>query len=266
MFKCFLTSFHVKVKKLIVAFEPYFEKDEKKDGCQKTLVLRVPEIECGTFVSEDTNLSSDHGAEDFLGISHVTNFVKFQGAVLELLQTDGVDNQSCRPCASDSCFSDQFLGRCRSNPTTPILTGKRGGFSGNSKLSIPWKNVSLNICKLDAEVCLDPVELRLQPSTIKWFLLSWETCKHIDKDGRGVHIDQQNLSTSIPLLISIHHYPFLLLLVLISRSLSVVVLHLPSHLLLGKNQSVKQCCLDHILYLTGYQIILKTRKMVSKKT
>ncbi|KAJ6403537.1 hypothetical protein OIU84_015448 [Salix udensis] len=185
MVKWFLTSFHVKVKKLIVAFEPYFEKDEKKVGCQETLVLRVPEIECGTFVSEDTNLSSDHGTENFLGISHLTNFVKFQGAVLELLQTDGVDNQSCRPCASDSCFSEQFLGRCRSNPTTPILTGKKGGFSGNLKLSIPWKNVSFNICKLDAEVCLDPVELRLQPSTIKWFLLSWETCKHINKDGRG---------------------------------------------------------------------------------
>jgi autophagy-related protein 2 len=185
MVKWFLASFHVKVKKLIVAFEPYFEKDEKKVGCQETLVLRVPEIECGTCVSEDPNLSSDHGVENFLGISHLTNFVEFQGAVLELLQTDGVDNQSCSPCVSDSSFSEQFFGRCRSNPTTPILTGKKGGFSGNLKLSIPWKNGSLDIRKLDAEVCLDPIELRLQPSTIKWFLLSWETCKHIDKDGGG---------------------------------------------------------------------------------
>ncbi|KAJ7001095.1 autophagy-related protein 2-like isoform X2 [Populus alba x Populus x berolinensis] len=30
-------------------------------------------------------------------------------------------------------------------------------------------NGSLDIRKLDAEVCLDPIELRLQPSTIKWF-------------------------------------------------------------------------------------------------
>ncbi|KAJ6936770.1 hypothetical protein NC652_011455 [Populus alba x Populus x berolinensis] len=185
MVKWFLTSFHVKVKKLIVAFEPHFEKDEKKVGCQETLVLRVPEIECGTCVSEDPNLSSDHGVENFFGISHLTNFVEFQGAVLELLQTDGVDNQSCSPCVSDSSFSEQFFGRCRSNPTTPILTGKKGGFSGNFKLSIPWKNGSLDIRKLDAEVCLDPIELRLQPSTIKWFLLSWETCKRIDKDGGG---------------------------------------------------------------------------------
>jgi autophagy-related protein 2 len=183
--KWFLTSFHVKVKKLIVAYEPYFEKDEKKVGCQETLVLRVPEIECGTCVSEDANLSSDERVENFLGISQLMNFIKFQGAVLELLKTDGVDNQSCSPCVSDSSFSEQFSGRCRSKPTTPIVTGKKGGFSGNLKLSIPWKNGSLDIHKLDAEVCVDPVELRLQPSTIKWFLLSWETYKNIDQDGRG---------------------------------------------------------------------------------
>ncbi|XP_034927983.1 autophagy-related protein 2 isoform X1 [Populus alba] len=183
--KWFLTSFHVKVKKLIVAYEPYFEKDEKKVGCQETLVLRVPEIECGTCVSEDANLSSDERVENFLGISQLMNFVKFQGAVLELLKTDGVDNQSCRPCVSDSTFSEQFSGHCQSKPTTPIVTGKKDGFSGNLKLSIPWKNGSLDIHKLDAEVCVDPVELRLQPSTIKWFLLSWETYKNIDQDGRG---------------------------------------------------------------------------------
>jgi autophagy-related protein 2 len=149
------------------------------------LVLRVPEIECGTCVSEDANLSSDERVENFLGISQLMNFIKFQGAVLELLKTDGVDNQSCSPCVSDSSFSEQFSGRCRSKPTTPIVTGKKGGFSGNLKLSIPWKNGSLDIHKLDAEVCVDPVELRLQPSTIKWFLLSWETYKNIDQDGRG---------------------------------------------------------------------------------
>ncbi|KAJ6671243.1 AUTOPHAGY-RELATED 2 ISOFORM A [Salix viminalis] len=183
--KWFLTSFHVKVKKLIVAYEPYFEKDEKKVGCQETLVLRVPEIECGTCVSEDANLSSDERVENFLGISQLMNFIKFQGAVLELLKTDGVDIQSCSPCVSDSSFSEQFSGCCRSKPTTPIITGKNGGFSGNLKLSIPWKNGSLDIHKLDAEVYVDPVELRLQPSTIKWFLLSWETYKNIDQDGRG---------------------------------------------------------------------------------
>ncbi|CAK7329864.1 unnamed protein product [Dovyalis caffra] len=185
MVKWFLTSFQVKVKKLIVAYEPYFEKDEKKVGCQETLVLRVPEIECGTCVSQGANLSPDEKVENFLGISQLMNFVKFQGAVLELLQTDGVDNQSCSPCVSGSSFREQFSGCCGSNPTTPVAIGKNGGFSGNLKLSIPWKNGSLDIRKLDAEVCVDPVELRLQPSTIKWFLLSWETYKNIDKDSRG---------------------------------------------------------------------------------
>ncbi|KAJ7002353.1 hypothetical protein NC653_012415 [Populus alba x Populus x berolinensis] len=170
-------GFQVELDELELVLAPCLKKSNTPAG-----------DETGSCSQDNPNLSSDHGVENFFGISHLTNFVEFQGAVLELLQTDGVDNQSCSPW-------------------------KRGGFSGNFKLSIPWKNGSLDIRKLDAEVCLDPIELRLQPSTIKWFLLSWET-----------------------------------------------FLHLPSHLLPGKNQSVKQWYLDHILYLTGCQISIENEK------
>ncbi|BBH09554.1 autophagy 2 [Prunus dulcis] len=183
MVKWFLTSFHVTIKRLIVAFDPCIEMDGKTSGCRSTLVLRISETECGTCVSEDDTQNADARIENFLGISQLTNFVKFQGAALELLQMDDVDNQTCIPCETESTFAE-FLSGCRPpGATTPILIGKRGGFSGNLKLSIPWKNGSLDIRKVDADVSIEPVELRFQPSTIKWLLLAWEKCKNLEKDG-----------------------------------------------------------------------------------
>ncbi|CAL9022283.1 unnamed protein product [Prunus brigantina] len=180
MVKWFLTSFHVTIKKLIVAFDPCIEMDGKTSGCRSTLVLRISETECGTCVSEDDTQNADARIENFLGISQLTNFVKFQGAALELLQMDDVDNQTCIPCETESTF---FSGCHPPGATTPILIGKRGGFSGNLKLSIPWKNGSLDIRKVDADVSIEPVELRFQPSTIKWLLLAWEKYKNLEKDG-----------------------------------------------------------------------------------
>ena len=182
MVKWLLTSFHVKVRKLIVAFDPCSEKNEKKTGFQKALVLRIDETECGTCVSEDDNSNGDARVESFLGISRLTNFIKFQGAIIELLQIGDVDHQTSFPCTSGS-FSELLSGFCPSNATTPILTGEGGGFSGTVKLSMPWKNGSLDIHKVDADVYIDPIELRFQPSTIKWFLLLWESLKSLGRDG-----------------------------------------------------------------------------------
>ncbi|KAJ4825810.1 hypothetical protein Tsubulata_039760 [Turnera subulata] len=177
--KWFMTSFHVKVRKLIVAFEPSLERDdeETKVGSQRMLVLRVSEIECGTCVSEDGKTNSDAKVDSILGISQLTSFVNFEGAVLELLEMDDIDKLSCS-------LSEDFFSRDRGlNATIPVVTGKKGGFSGNLKLSIPWTNGSLDIGKVDADVCIDPIELRAQPSTIKWFLLSWEAFKNINGGG-----------------------------------------------------------------------------------
>ncbi|MBA0614169.1 hypothetical protein Godav_014496 [Gossypium davidsonii] len=187
MVKWFLTSFNVKIKKLIVAFDPSIEKGEKL-GFHRTLVLRISEIECGTCVSEDAGLGDEGRDHSFLGISQLTNFVKFHGAALELLQMEDVDNKSCASHTSGMTFSG--LQSCSpSNAAIRILSGKGGGFSGNLKLSIPWKNGSLDIRKVDADVSIDPVELRFQPSIIKWFLLSWETCKKFDKVEKSMHYE-----------------------------------------------------------------------------
>jgi autophagy-related protein 2 len=195
MVKWLLTSFHVKIKKLIVAFDPYLDCDEKNMGSRPTLVLRILETECGTRVSEDAKSNAGARVESFLGISQLTNFVKFQEATLELLQIDDDDKKTSFPCVSETNVGEYLSGQCPANVTTPVVTGKRGGFSGSLKLSIPWKNGSLDIRKVDADVHIDPVEFRLHPSTIKWLLLSWETLKNLDKDGES-HMRYKSMDSS----------------------------------------------------------------------
>ncbi|KAI3992000.1 hypothetical protein MKX01_014891 [Papaver californicum] len=178
----FLASFHLKVKNLIVAYEPFSEKDEKRSGSHRALVLRITETEYETSVSEDAKANSAARYDSFLGISRLTNSLKFEGAVIDLLHMDDIDNQTQSPSASGAAFSECYTGRSTSDANAPILTGEGGGFSGNMKLSIPWKNGTLDIQKLDADICIDPVELRLHPSTIMWMICLWESLKNLDKD------------------------------------------------------------------------------------
>lgn len=188
MVKWLLTSFHIKVKNLIVAFEPCLERDDEKAKSHRTLVLRVIEIEYGTCVSEDTSTLAVPRVDSFLGMTRLTNFVKFQGAVVELLQMNDVDDQFPLPCTSATTFTDIHTEGTPLGSTTPILTGGTGGFSGTLKLSIPWKNGSLDISKVDADVSIDPIEFRLQPSTIDWIICLWEHLIDAGVEGkREIH-------------------------------------------------------------------------------
>ncbi|KAE9447189.1 hypothetical protein C3L33_20913, partial [Rhododendron williamsianum] len=181
MVKWLLTSFHLKVKKLIVAFDSSLVGNEKNMKFCRTLVLRITDVECGARISEEVSSKSDTTVDNFLGLNRLTNFIKFQGAVLEFLQIDGVDNQTPLQCASGTTFGEWFSA---SNARTPVVTGGKGGFSGTLKLSIPWKNGSLDIHKVDADAYIDPLELRFQPSSIKWFLDLWEIVKDSGKNSR----------------------------------------------------------------------------------
>lgn len=183
MVKWLLMSFNVKIKKLIVAFDP--DSQPKTNGFLKreTLVLRITEVECGTCVSEDGFIGYTEGIDSFLGMSRLTNYITFQGAVLELIQMDDVSMQS----SANALGMDSYelpLDLFPASTVSTIMTGKKGGVSGNLKLSIPWRNGTLDIRKVDAEVSIDPVELRFQPSTIKWLLCSWESLKNLGKDGK----------------------------------------------------------------------------------
>ncbi|KAL5714191.1 hypothetical protein ACHQM5_016185 [Ranunculus cassubicifolius] len=185
MVKWFLTSFHIKVKKLIVAFDPCSEKDNVSES-HRVLVLRISELEYGTSVSEEKYARSNSQVDSVLGLSRLTNFVKFQGAVVEFLQMDDVendDNQSTTSGCPGTAFCEWSMGSLPSEATTPILTGKVGGFSGNLKLSIPWRNGSLDIQKVDADISIDPIHLRLQPNTIIWILCLWESLKNVDTES-----------------------------------------------------------------------------------
>ncbi|XP_075487391.1 LOW QUALITY PROTEIN: autophagy-related protein 2-like [Primulina tabacum] len=181
MVKWLLSSFHLQIKKLIVAFDPLLEEENKK-RLDRTLVLRIGELECGTHISEDSSSGSSTKVHNFLGFSQLTNFVKFQGAVLELLHMDGLDHQSPPEVLTETHLVDWFSGHCSSDSMTTIVSGEKGGFSGNLKLSIPWKNGSLDICKVDADLNIEPLELRLQPSTIRCFIFLWGLFKDIGEE------------------------------------------------------------------------------------
>ncbi|KAK1258092.1 hypothetical protein QJS04_geneDACA012280 [Acorus gramineus] len=170
--KWFLTSFNVKIKNLIVALDLSLEMDEEILTSHPTLVLRIAETEYGTCVLEDPK-------------AKLTNFIKFRGVVVEFLQMDEINDQQ------HSSSSENTLSQCRmkSSPfhgtTTPILNGPSGGFSGTLNLSIPWKNGSLDIHKVDADISIEPLEIKLRPRTIKWMICLWDSLKIASRDGRG---------------------------------------------------------------------------------
>ncbi|CAA0807541.1 autophagy 2 [Striga hermonthica] len=195
MVKWLLTSFHVKVKKLIVAFDPLLE-DGNDSGLGRILVLRISEAECGTHISEDDSSSGFTTVNNFLGFSRLTNYVKFEGAVIELLHVDGLDHQSSLEFPTETSAGNWFSGYCSSGNMTTIISGENGGFSGNLSLSLPWQNGSLDIHKVNADLHLEPLEIRLQPSTVKCFIFMWGVLKGvIDKSkDPGHHEPSDDLS------------------------------------------------------------------------
>ncbi|URE12311.1 ATG C terminal domain [Musa troglodytarum] len=160
--KWFLTSFHVKLNGIIVAFDPCLYLDERRNRSHELLVFRVKETEFGTCVSEDS-------------MAKLTNFIKFCEANIEFLLLDDIDEGIELHSVAGKSFNERFL----RHGTTPILTGASGGFSGTLNLSIPWKNGYLDIHKVDADVSIDPMELRVQPSSIEWVIATWHSLKNI---------------------------------------------------------------------------------------
>ncbi|XP_074579751.1 autophagy-related protein 2-like [Curcuma longa] len=160
--KWFLTSFHVRVNGVIVAFDPHLQLDGGRDRSYELLVLRIKETEFGTCVSEDS-------------LAKLTNFVKFQEANVEFLQMDDIEEGLELDGLTGKSLNERF----GSHGATSVLTGANGGFSGTLNLSIPWKNGFLDISKVDADVSIDPIKLMLQPSSIKWAIDTWYSLKNI---------------------------------------------------------------------------------------
>lgn len=179
-----LSSFHVRLKNLIVAFEPSSEADDKTYRAEplRTLVLRVAFTEFGTCVSKNTSGASIAESQSLLGMDRLTNFIKFKDAVVEFLEMIDIENQP-----QFSSFLGKSLNeKSPSGRTTRILSGSADGFSGQLNLTIPWKNGCLDIHKLDADISFNPVKLSLQPSTIIWFISVWESLKEATNDGSSI--------------------------------------------------------------------------------
>lgn len=160
--KWFLTSFHVRVNGVIIAFDPHSQLDGGRDRSYELLVLRIKEAEFGTCVSEDS-------------MAMLTNFVKFQEANVEFLQMDDIEEG----LELDGVTGKSLNKRFGSHGAASILTGTNGGFSGTVNLSIPWKNGFLDISKVDANVSIDPIKLMVQPSSINWVIDTWYSLKNI---------------------------------------------------------------------------------------
>ncbi|XP_020589380.1 autophagy-related protein 2 [Phalaenopsis equestris] len=183
--KWLLTSFHVRLKNLIVAFDPCLEMDQNRLPVHKSLVLRIAETEFGTCLSEDADRNHISKSDCLLGMAKLTNFVKFRGAVIEVVKMADMDKSSCTQDSLQTLCNECSSSSSPLGYTTAILTGRSEGISGRMNISIPWKNGSLDIHEVDAAVCFDPIELRLQPNTIEWIIIVWESLEYAGKAARN---------------------------------------------------------------------------------
>uniref|UniRef100_A0A0E0LA93 Autophagy-related protein 2 n=1 Tax=Oryza punctata TaxID=4537 RepID=A0A0E0LA93_ORYPU len=153
---CFLTNLNIKLKNSYVVFDPQNILNNKVPEFNQSLVFRIKETEFGI------NLSTD-------GLIKLHNFVTFHEAVIEFLKMDDVDAHALLQDDLDRGPADISSG----HSTTAVLTGPIGGFSGKLNLSIPWNG--LNFKKLDADISLNSLELRLQVSSIQWLMDVWDS-------------------------------------------------------------------------------------------
>ncbi|PKA52577.1 hypothetical protein AXF42_Ash001558 [Apostasia shenzhenica] len=188
--KWFLTSFYVRLNNLIVAFDPCLDMDKNVLPLNRSLVLRITEIEFGTCPSEEIDKLSILKSGCLLGMAKLTNFMKFEGAVVEVLMMNESEKMNLfdKGSYSHGCLESSYIADrpsiLPSGSTTAILSGRNAGFSGRIDLSIPWKNGNLDIHKVDADVSFNQIELRLWPSTIEWIIIVWESLKSAGKAAR----------------------------------------------------------------------------------
>ncbi|XP_057821623.2 autophagy-related protein 2 isoform X2 [Cryptomeria japonica] len=170
-----LLGLRVKIKNLVIAFEEGTKTSSTASGfessCQShsILVLRMPEIEYGTRVS-GSSCENVYASEDLKGVVMLMPIIKFCGARIDLYDAPPyMDAQAETHIASILTGNRARSGIC--DNFVPIIEGNDVGFSGSVQLSIPWKSGCTDIPKIDAEILIDPVTLRLQLCTIERLIL-----------------------------------------------------------------------------------------------
>ncbi|XP_072149222.1 autophagy-related protein 2 isoform X2 [Setaria viridis] len=172
--KWFLTRFNIKLKNVYVVFDPQTSLDSRLPETNRSLVFRIKELEFGTH----------------LGQFKLDNFLTFHEAVIELLKMDDVDAL----LQNDPVRGTTDISACHS--TTAVLTGPIGGFSGKLNLSIPWNKGCLNFEKIDADVSVDSLELRLQISSIRWIMNVWDSLQRKPVDEQNSAHNAADISIS----------------------------------------------------------------------
>ncbi|KAJ1298677.1 hypothetical protein BS78_01G472100 [Paspalum vaginatum] len=174
--KWFLTSFNIKFKNVYIVFDPQTRLESRLPETNRSLVFRIKMVEFGTQ----------------LGLFKLDNFLTFHEAVLEFLKMDDVDAL---------LQNDPIIGTANisaRHSTTAVLTGPIGGFSGKLNLSIPWNKGCLNFEKIDADVSVDSLELRLQMSSVLWIMNVWDSLqrKPVDEHNYAHNIANISISSS----------------------------------------------------------------------
>ncbi|CAD6339594.1 unnamed protein product [Miscanthus lutarioriparius] len=174
--KWFLTSFNIKLKNVYVVFDPQISLNSGVPETSRSLVFRIKEVEFGTQ----------------LGLFKLDNFLTFHEAVIEFLKMDDVDALLQNDPVNRT---DDISAR---HSTTAVFTGPIGGFSGKLNLSIPWNKGCLNFEKIDADVSVDSLELRLQFSSIRWIMNVWDSLqrKPVDEQSCVHNIADISISSS----------------------------------------------------------------------
>ncbi|KAJ0983472.1 hypothetical protein J5N97_011727 [Dioscorea zingiberensis] len=57
-------------------------------------------------------------------------------------------------------------------------------------VSIPWKNGSVDFCKVDADISVNPMEVSIQKDTIMWIIAVWESLRNVNT-ARESHIPRK---------------------------------------------------------------------------
>ncbi|KAJ3694804.1 hypothetical protein LUZ60_000181 [Juncus effusus] len=152
--KWFLTSFHIRIKNIYIVFDPSTNQEVRNSALNKSLVFRIKETEFGTCLSEDLPVK-------------LNNFIKFKESAIEFLKMEELEKNLDSNSNLNLNLDEEIL--------SPVLKGPIGGFSGQLNLSIPWKNGSLSLKKLDADLSIDSLELNVNPNCIDWVINVWDS-------------------------------------------------------------------------------------------
>ncbi|KAJ0983592.1 hypothetical protein J5N97_011847 [Dioscorea zingiberensis] len=151
--------------------EAVFSRWAIKRVCKFLLKKKLGDLILGDIDLDQLDVQLGQGTIQLSDLALNVDYLNQKGVVVEFLQMDNIDNQSQVHGDLSTSFSEWYAGSSPSCCTVTILTvSPGGGFSGKMNVSIPWKNGSVDFCKVDADISVNPMEVSIQKDTIMWII------------------------------------------------------------------------------------------------